>query len=247
MLKKNSKSKPRVVSLFAGCGGLDLGFHEQGYEIVWANDFDEWAAKTYEPAAPVSEAQNAPAPKPFSYTPLIWNALAQKVEAKTGELKEGHPFLIWRRGRFDKRENNITEMANPIIGLPTLSSPQFMVRSYSVTEWWWHLFMNSYSWEVRSNTYCGGGYGFCITGPEFFDPHLTFSSLPDVAPVSASENVFQVAGNLFSEEFNLSSYTPLIWNALANNNSRTQKDNEEMNSLKVFSFVKWKSKKFNKY
>jgi len=41
------KSAPRVISLFAGCGGLDLGFHQQGYEIVWANDFNEWAAATY--------------------------------------------------------------------------------------------------------------------------------------------------------------------------------------------------------
>ena len=41
------KSAPRVISLFAGCGGLDLGFHQQGYEVVWANDFNEWAAATY--------------------------------------------------------------------------------------------------------------------------------------------------------------------------------------------------------
>jgi hypothetical protein len=29
----------RVVSLFSGCGGLDLGFTQHGFEIVWANDF----------------------------------------------------------------------------------------------------------------------------------------------------------------------------------------------------------------
>lgn len=45
--KKTNKKKPRVISLFAGCGGLDLGFHQQGYEVVWANDVDEWAAETY--------------------------------------------------------------------------------------------------------------------------------------------------------------------------------------------------------
>lgn len=44
--KKNSL-KPKIISLFAGCGGLDLGFHQQGYDIVWANDFNEWAAQTY--------------------------------------------------------------------------------------------------------------------------------------------------------------------------------------------------------
>ena len=40
-------AKPKVIGLFSGCGGLDLGFHKQGYDIVWANDYHEWAAKTY--------------------------------------------------------------------------------------------------------------------------------------------------------------------------------------------------------
>ncbi|MFZ3065703.1 MAG: DNA cytosine methyltransferase, partial [Nitrospirota bacterium] len=46
-MKKSNQKKPRVISLFAGCGGLDIGFHLQGYEVVWANDFDECAATTY--------------------------------------------------------------------------------------------------------------------------------------------------------------------------------------------------------
>lgn len=31
---------PRLISLFSGCGGLDLGFKKAGFNIVWANDFD---------------------------------------------------------------------------------------------------------------------------------------------------------------------------------------------------------------
>ena len=31
-------NKKRVVSLFAGCGGLDLGFKDAEFEIVFAND-----------------------------------------------------------------------------------------------------------------------------------------------------------------------------------------------------------------
>lgn len=36
-----------AVSLFAGCGGLDLGFTQEGFEIIWANDFNHWACETY--------------------------------------------------------------------------------------------------------------------------------------------------------------------------------------------------------
>ena len=37
----------KVASLFCGCGGLDMGFHQAGYDIVWANDFDKYAVQTY--------------------------------------------------------------------------------------------------------------------------------------------------------------------------------------------------------
>lgn len=39
--------RPKVVSTFAGCGGLDLGLQDVGFEIVWANDFSEEAVETY--------------------------------------------------------------------------------------------------------------------------------------------------------------------------------------------------------
>jgi len=38
----------KVISLFAGIGGLDTGFIENGYEVVWANDIDKYAAQTYQ-------------------------------------------------------------------------------------------------------------------------------------------------------------------------------------------------------
>lgn len=37
----------KVVSLFSGIGGLDLGFIYEGFEIIWANDFDKYSVKTY--------------------------------------------------------------------------------------------------------------------------------------------------------------------------------------------------------
>lgn len=37
----------KVISLFSGCGGLDLGFKKAGFDIVWANDFNKDAVQTY--------------------------------------------------------------------------------------------------------------------------------------------------------------------------------------------------------
>lgn len=37
----------KVVSLFSGAGGLDLGFIMAGHEIIWANDLYEDAVSTY--------------------------------------------------------------------------------------------------------------------------------------------------------------------------------------------------------
>ena len=37
----------KVCSLFSGIGGIDLGFQQAGFKIVWANEFDRYAAKTY--------------------------------------------------------------------------------------------------------------------------------------------------------------------------------------------------------
>ena len=42
-----SNKKYRVISLFSGAGGMDLGFINAGFDIVWANDFFIEATETY--------------------------------------------------------------------------------------------------------------------------------------------------------------------------------------------------------
>lgn len=44
---QNDPNKLKVVSLFSGAGGMDLGFINAGFEIIWANDFFEDAVNSY--------------------------------------------------------------------------------------------------------------------------------------------------------------------------------------------------------
>lgn len=37
----------KVASMFSGIGGIDLGFQQAGFDVVWANEFDKDAATTY--------------------------------------------------------------------------------------------------------------------------------------------------------------------------------------------------------
>lgn len=41
------KHKYTVVSLFSGAGGMDIGFHLEGFETIWANDFDKDSCETH--------------------------------------------------------------------------------------------------------------------------------------------------------------------------------------------------------
>lgn len=41
------KKKYSLVSLFCGAGGLDMGFENQGFKTVWANDFNQDACDTH--------------------------------------------------------------------------------------------------------------------------------------------------------------------------------------------------------
>lgn len=42
------KNKFNLISLFSGCGGLDLGVKKAGFNIVWANEFNNKIWETYE-------------------------------------------------------------------------------------------------------------------------------------------------------------------------------------------------------
>lgn len=47
ILNKGINRAMKVVSLYSGAGGLDLGFKKAGFDIVWANDIDKDSCATY--------------------------------------------------------------------------------------------------------------------------------------------------------------------------------------------------------
>ena len=42
------KKKFKTVDLFAGIGGIRIGFEQAGFTVVYANDFDKYCKKTYD-------------------------------------------------------------------------------------------------------------------------------------------------------------------------------------------------------
>ena len=40
--------KPTVIDLFAGVGGLSLGFEQVGFDVVLANEYDKEIAAAYQ-------------------------------------------------------------------------------------------------------------------------------------------------------------------------------------------------------
>ncbi len=49
-----------VISMFSGAGGLDMGFHNKGFKVLWANDFNQDACNTYDKWANYEDGQRKP-------------------------------------------------------------------------------------------------------------------------------------------------------------------------------------------
>ena len=86
-----------IVSFFAGAGGLDLGFEQAGFKVIWANEYDKDIWATYE--------------KNHKHTPLDRRSIvkidADEVPACDGIIG-GPPCQSWSeagalRGIKDKR------------------------------------------------------------------------------------------------------------------------------------------------
>lgn len=93
------KAKPKIVSLFSGCGGLDLGFVQEGYEIVWANDFFHSACETYKRNFGSHIVEKDIAEIDFKSIP--------DCDLITGGFPCQDFSMIWKRGGIETERGNL--------------------------------------------------------------------------------------------------------------------------------------------
>ena len=74
----------KIISLFSGCGGLDKGFENEGFEVIWANEYDQNFWETFR--------HNFP--KTFLETASIKDIKAQDIPDCDGIIG-GPPCQSW--------------------------------------------------------------------------------------------------------------------------------------------------------
>lgn len=94
-----TKNKPKVLSLFSGCGGMDLGFLQEGYEIVYANDFFHEACETYKKNFGNHIFEGDIADIDFEKTP--------DCDVITGGFPCQDFSMIWKRGGITTDRGNL--------------------------------------------------------------------------------------------------------------------------------------------
>jgi len=127
---KNTKLK--AVSLFAGCGGLDLGFQNAGFEIVWANDFFPEAVETYKKnisehivLGDITKIKSSEIPDNFDILlggfPCQGFSIANKNRKKTG-MKDERNFLYREMLRIVKDKRPPFFLAENVKGLLSMQN-----------------------------------------------------------------------------------------------------------------------------
>jgi DNA (cytosine-5)-methyltransferase 1 len=96
----------RLVDLFAGVGGLSTGFEKAGFQLVFANDNDHWAAETFKlnhPEVPFSTDD---------ISELDFNRVAKDLEHRVDVLVGGVPCQAFSMAGYrirKSREETIDE------------------------------------------------------------------------------------------------------------------------------------------
>ena len=94
----------KIISLFSGCGGLDLGFERAGFDIAVANEFDKNIWETFKVNHPKTKLIEGDIRNIMTYNPknksyfapmsmkvfvgnatALWNLIARSFKALCGK------------------------------------------------------------------------------------------------------------------------------------------------------------------
>ena len=109
-----------IISLFSGAGGMDLGFQQAGFKIIWANEHDKNVCPTY--------LKNFKHSRNHLDTRSITDIPNQSIPRDITGLIGGPPCQSWsqagsRKGITDKRG----QLINDYIRVVKHSQPHFFV------------------------------------------------------------------------------------------------------------------------
>lgn len=107
--QKENKQEIDVISLFSGCGGMDLGFHQTDFNIIWANDIDKKACETYE--------ENLGKHIVHGDIREIDYSLIPNADLILGGFPCQDFSMIWKRGGIETKRGNLYRSFVDIVAL----------------------------------------------------------------------------------------------------------------------------------
>jgi len=124
---RQAKNKIKVLSLFSGCGGLDLGFINEGFEIIWANDFFSEAVETYKKNigdhivyGDISKIPNNKIPDKFDVLLGGFPCQGFSIANKKRSIKDERNFLYKEMLRVIKAKQPSVFLAENVKGILSL-------------------------------------------------------------------------------------------------------------------------------
>lgn len=213
---QESPVKPKLIDLFAGAGGMTLGFTKftgHPFESVWANDFNEYAAKTYNTnfanhchVGDIVDILQNPKTKIPSADVVIGGPPCQGFSL-LNKFRDGDPRKqLWRPFMeiVERSGASIFVMENVPQLLSSFEHGEIVELAHTM------------GFKVRSAKLCAADYGVpqvrwraFIIGCKFTDPALVF---PPKKTHYKPSNGYRPA---FTEEFDVYIANPLPWRTVS--------------------------------